>query len=354
MAKKSDQYTEKLKLMEDSVAQKLIKLREKRGEYFEISDHVLAINSVIGCRINSGLKIKEKSYATVDEMLDAYCYSLDENDIMCEFLKDEECSLYFKTFMERYFERNKETIQKEKPKEELYEVWFGDNNNCFCLMITPVFRAEDDKTPPKWENDKSEIRKVGFRYWSVNHVLKTGVINMINSSKVSFDDINSLINFYKINFYDKSKSIYEREIMNRYFELLRNTDDYDNIAFLIPEFRLLKGAERHKSRLDFTILAVEDDSKSIGFEISPDSTHAMILNIKDKSEDAIIKELSNKFHKEMSKSNDFYSAYDIHIETFTQIELRNIRDCFEEIKKYLIYENRKKIQRGAYKRLVQG
>ena len=68
----------------------------------------------------------------------------------------------------------------------LYELWFEDNNNCFGIMITPVYRYSYLNKMDIWENDKSEIRKVDFRYWSVVHILKTGLIDIKNNTLILF------------------------------------------------------------------------------------------------------------------------------------------------------------------------
>ena len=196
-------------------------------------------------------------------------------------------------------------------------------------MITPVYRYSYQEKRKIWENDKSEIRKVKFRYWSIAHILETGVIDKEKQEPIPFANIEELIDFYKKAFYDKSNSKYERAIMLKYFELLRSATDYDNTAFLIPELRFTK-EERHKYRLDFTVLSAEDSKRNIGFELSPDSTHAQ------------------QWDKAILKINEYYEKFNIHVNTFMEKKLQDIDACFEIMKGYICFKEDKS---GSWKRL---
>lgn len=349
MSKTRDEYTQKLKNLESIVLPKYIQLREKRGETQEYN--ILSLNSTINVRVNEFAKIKERTYATADELLDVYCYELSkrEDDILYDFLKDRHCWEYFEIFIRRYFLRKQNELSKKKPKEEMYELWFGDNNNCYGLMITPVYRYSFKEKRYIWENDKSEIRKVGFHYWSIAHVLETGLIDKEKDENILFSDVESIITFYKNIFYDKTQSKYEKAIMLRYFELLRTTTDYDNVAFLIPELRLLKEKE-HKYRLDFTVSSAEDITRNIGFELSPDSTHAYTQNIEQKNYTEILREEIQRWEKEIGKRNDYYEKFNIHVKTFMEKDLQDIDECFEIMKRYICFEENEK---GSWEKLKE-
>lgn len=274
--KKKDEYTMELEKLASSVEAKYLQLR-KEHEYYDpnINYDIQSLHATIGCRMNGFIKMKTNSYTSVEELLDTYYLNLSEtpDDIVYKFLQDKECCQYFEIFMKRYFEKNKNELIKIKPTEKMYELWFGDNKHCYGLLITPTYREIYPEKVMRWENDQSEIRKVKFRYWSVAHILETGIITYNATKKIEFKTIDDLIYFYKAVFYDNSKSKYERAIMMRYFYLLKTNTDYNNIAFLIPELRFQK-AQEHKYRLDFTVACAEESNKNIGFELSPDSTHA--------------------------------------------------------------------------------
>ena len=153
----------------ESVLQKLFVIREGRGEYAPTG--IGSINSIIGGKMEGYLNIRNKTYNSAEELLDTYCAAISPNDVLLDFLKDDECRRYFELFIRRYFERYKTTIKKNKPAKELYDLWFGDNNNLFELLITPTYRMNFNEKKEMWENDESEIRKVGFNYWTVQHLL---------------------------------------------------------------------------------------------------------------------------------------------------------------------------------------
>jgi len=333
MNKIKDEYTLKLKKLEPIVLSKYIQIREKRGILQD--NNILSLHSTINTRIYEFAKIKERTYTTADELLDVYCYELRkrEDDIILEFINNKQCCEYFEIYIRRYFHRKQKELSKNKPKQEMYEMWFGDNTNCYCLMITPVYRYSYKEKKDIWENDKSEIRKVEFRYWSVAHVLKVGLLDKVKNRRIIFADIEELICFYRKVFYDYSKSKYEKAIMLKYFDLLRCNSDYNNIAFLIPELRFTK-EERHKYRLDFTVLSTEDISRNIGFELSPNSTHA------------------NSWDKAIGKINEYYEKFNIHVRTFMQNELQDIDSCFKIIQDCLYFKDNNKESWKTFKEKI--
>ena len=157
--------------------------------------------------------------------------------------------------------------------------------------------------------------------------------------------------FYKVAFYDKSESKYEKLIMNAYFDFLKAMSDYDKVAFLIPELRFKKEI-RHKYRLDFTVLSTNVQKRNIGFELSPHSTHAYTQNIAEKKTIEIIKEEIQRWEKEIGKRNEYYEAFGIHVKTFMERELQDIEKCFEIIKGYLYYDDDKKDSWKMFKRKI--
>lgn len=57
-----------------------------------------------------------------------------------------------------------------KPLPSQAAFWIGEKNADYGLLITPRFRDGD------WENDKSEIRKLKSDYFTVGHVLESGLV----------------------------------------------------------------------------------------------------------------------------------------------------------------------------------
>lgn len=350
MSKREDKYTSELKRLEPIVLFKYIQLKEARGEGQDYN--IKSVNSTINYKIDEYAKIKESSYATVEALLNAYCAELvkHKEDFLYELLGDKDCLEYFEIFMRRYFLRKEKELSRIKPKQQLYELWFGNNDHCFGIMITPVYRFSHQNNMYIWENDKSEIRKVDFRYWSVAHILKTGIIDIKKNERIMFADIEELIDFYEHTFYDKSNSKYERPVMQKYLELLRQASDYNKIAFLIPELRFKK-EKLHKYRLDFTVLSAEGEKDHVGFELSPDSSHAYTQDIEHKMPEEIKTEEIQRWEKEIGKRNDYYEKFGIHVRTFMEKQLLDIDVCFDVMKGYICFDDDTK---GAWDSFRQG
>lgn len=339
MSKRENELLEQRNICEKKVLPKYYEFKRGRGDIPD--DITKSLRSTISGKFQQFADVRNATYYTYEVFRDAYSDGiLRYNDkVLLELLQDEDFKEYFAVYLEHYFEKHRKVLSKIKPKNEMYELWFGENNHCYGLMITPTFRDVSWSEIEQWENDKSEIRKVGFRYWSVAHILKTGVIDKNTNELIRFDNIEMLIEFYYKNFYLTAQSEYEKEIMLRYFDVLRNNTNYNDIAFLIPELRFKKD-KLHKYRLDFTIASAEEPNRNIGFEISPNIGHAHKSDIDKKTIQEIKQDQIELWNKEMGKRNDFAEKFDLHIKTFVQNELRDIDSCFEVIKKRMFFENK--------------
>ena len=87
-------------------------------------------------------------------------------------------------------------------------------------------------------------------------------------------------------------------------------------------------------RLDFTIINPITLQK-IGFEISPWSTHGYISGIKDKTQKEINEIAKQNFEKEMKKHKDYYRKFNIFTMIYTDSDLQNIDNIFNDMKEYL-------------------
>lgn len=251
-------------------------------------------------------------------------------NILLEMLKYPVCKKYIYNFLERNFYRNFYERTRYKPSSRLWEVWFGSNPLFWGIMICPVYRNN------QWTNDVSEIRRTCYEYWTVGHVMQTGIVMPAYSVPYRFSTLLDFMNFYYQIMLRVSRSTYEQEIMKKYFEYLQNVDDVYGTPLLIPEFRFYNDEIEHKYRLDFTILN-SYTRQLIGFEISPQSTHMNISGIRKemKTQIDINNEIKEKWEKEMKKRNEFFSQYGITVITFTDNQLADIDNCFNTIKCYL-------------------
>ena len=253
--------------------------------------------------ITAWLQGLERVYGNrIDEITGEKAY------IIIQLLSDSICQEYIFNYLRRTFYNNYEAYTREKPKEPLETVWFGDNQNCWGLPITPVFRNG------LIENDHSEIRKVSFTYWTLSHILSTGIVDQTSRAWYSFTDYSHLINFLYL-FPQRSNSKYELDFLQRYINYLNCSRDPLNEPLLIPEFRYGESEICHKWRTDFLILNSYTNDH-VAIELSPKSTHG-------------------DWEKEMTKRNDYLSKYDIAIYTFTDKDLNSIDYCFQQVLPYL-------------------
>ena len=171
-------------------------------------------------------------------------------------------------------------------------------------------------------------------YWTVGHVISTGLIDPENNEQYEFITVNDLLVFYKNILKRISNSLYEKQIFDLYVEYLKESEDPLSEPFLIPEFRYSGLEVEHEHRLDFTVLN-SHTMEMIGFEFSPHSTHMSVKAIIGKKQKELNSELSTKWNKEMSKRNKYFSSYGITTITFTDSYLLDVPNCFVQMKKFL-------------------
>jgi hypothetical protein len=248
-------------------------------------------------------------------------------------LKEKEIYEQVKIFLERNFYKHIDQRIRIKPDESLWSIWFGYKLT-FGLLIAPVKRGDN------WTNDKSEIRKVTYEYWTIGHILNTGLIDPESDEVVSFNTINDFYIFYKSIIKRLSNSSYEQEIYVYYINYLKSSKSINDEPFLIPEFRYRGLLMKHEHRLDLTILNPHT-KEFTGFEISPASSHMSVANLKEK-QNKVNDELKLKWEDEMAKRNKYFETFGITTITFTDSDLKDVPSCFEKIK--LKLSNRPKTQ----------
>lgn len=184
-------------------------------------------------------------------------------------LKDEEFRNYTFTFLERNFYRNLIARTRFKPDDNLWSIWFGSGKLVWGLVIAPAYRNE------MWTNDVSEIRRADYRYWTIGHVMATGLIDPLSATPLKFGSIGDLLTFYRSILKRVSNSQYEQSFCDFYIDYLSASKEQLEEPFLVPEFRYAGLEVEHEHRLDFTILNPHTRDL-IGFELSPHSTHMAV------------------------------------------------------------------------------
>ncbi len=248
--------------------------------------------------------------------------------ILINLLKNLTFRNYAFTFLERNFYRNLVARIRFKPDEMLWDLWFGSGHVVYGILITPVLRHGS------WTNDVSEIRRANYNYWTIGHIMSTGIVDPDSDKLFKFSSYDDLYAFYRSVLKKLSSSEYEKAIFDLYIKYLSESDDIDNEPLLIPEIRYAGLEKEHKYRIDFTILNSHTNDY-IGIELSPSSSHMSISGIRSKTQTDFNKELAIKWSKEMQKRNDYFNEYDIQIITFTDEELVDINNVFATLEKFL-------------------
>ncbi|HIF9162854.1 TPA: topoisomerase II [Photobacterium damselae] len=337
---KEKEITARLNIIQDKA---LIRFEEITGKNSIHSFHAMmgANNNVYVDSVNSAFldpkdfitqwldgladKIKERM---AENKLKPTVYGVKREYFLMLALQDRILKEYLFLFLTRNFYRNFKERIRSKPNESLWSIWFGSGNLVWGLLISPEIRNDD------WANDKSEIRRSKFNFWTIRHVMKTGLLDPESKDPVKFNNPEDFIQFYRSVLKRVSNSQYEKAIADLYIKYLKNSSSPYEEPFLIPELRYAGKESKHKYRLDYTILNPYT-MELIGFEISPASTHMAIARIKDAKKVQINRELSDKWTKEMDKRNDYFSKFGITTITFTDEELQNIDACFDVMAKYL-------------------
>ena len=208
------------------------------------------------------------------------------------------------------------------------EVWIGQNSANYGLLVAPRFTRGD------WENDKSEIRHVKPRYWTIGHVLTTGLVIPGKHKKMKFANVDSYLDFFENVLVRQTKSVYQVDLAERYSECVRASPEPLKVPLLIPELRYAGRDTKHRYRLDFCIIDPISLEK-IGFELSPWSTHGELTGTKGKTQAQINAEASANFDKEMKKHKDYYRKHGIFALIYTDADLADTTQIFADIRESL-------------------
>lgn len=235
---------------------------------------------------------------------------------------------YLYLFLQRTYWRNYEALSKKRPTVDEAEVYIGQNNADYGLLITPRFKNG------AWENDKSEVRHFKKKYWTIGHVLETGFVVPGKDQTMPFESIEAYLNFFLNVLVRNSGSEYEYKLAEMYCDFVRESATPEDIPLMIPEFRYNGIEKKHKHRLDFTIIDQPDLNK-IGFELSPWSSHGHIPKTKEKSNKEINQIASSNFEREMTKHKDYFKRHGIFALIYTDSDLQKLELIFADMKKYL-------------------
>ena len=239
---------------------------------------------------------------------------------------------YLFIFLRRSYFRYIDSLSKRKPHKDDAEMWIGQRNANYGILVTPRYNGSN------WENDNSEIRHFKPRYWSIGHVLETGLCVPGVNSKISFRTVEDYLTFFKDVIVRNSGSTYEYQISERYCSYVLANPDPINIPLLIPELRYEGIEVQHVYRLDFTIIESTNLNK-IGFELSPWSSHGYLSKTSQLTQAQINDIARDNFEREMKKHKDFFKKHGIFTLIYTDNDLKNIDSVFDDMRRFLEPKN---------------
>jgi len=299
------------------------------GRYSEAS-----LNAFIGSKIGEFINLKDEVIATPEEFVNLYLQGMEARSESSakeikELLKDKK-NVNFRKYLyislRRSFLKHYDEFYRTRPTDDKSEIWFGVNDAHYGLFVTPRWNGNC------WENDNSEIRAVKFKYWTIGHVLSTGLCLPDENDIYKFKDVDSYLDFFKSQV-RLTKSEYQKDIANLYIDYVDNSDSPLEIPLLIPEIRYDGSGRKHKYRLDFMVIN-PFTMERIGFEISPWSSHGE-LSGKHKTLKELNKEALGNFEKEMQKIREYYKKHKVPIFHFSDSDLTNVDGVWSEIADYL-------------------
>lgn len=288
------------------------KIGSKTNEFLDLKNEVINSDSEFTIKWLSGLK------QAIDKGEgEHYEWIRDSSKRSLNFKK------YLLLFLKRNYLKNFDALSKNRPKEEDSEIWIGENNADYGLLVTPRFNGS------QWENDKSKIRNFNHGYWTVGHVLETGLVIPGRNEVITFKKVEEYLNFFKNVLVRKSSSKYEYEIAGLYCDYVNKSDNPLSIPLMIPEYRYLGLKGKHIHRLDIMVINPFTLNK-IGFELSPFSTHGALKKIGGLTQKKINEMAAENFSEEMKKHRDYFNKYNVYTLIFPDDELKDCNNIFKK------------------------
>lgn len=233
---------------------------------------------------------------------------------------------YVSLFLQSSFLKHYDEHYKTKPKLDESAFWFGNNDDEFGLLVTPRFASG------QWENDKSEIRHFKHPYWTLSHVLETGLCYMGENKLRTFSELKDYLQFFR-DLVRRTKSKYQLTIADRYIEYVENHKSPLSVPVLIPELRYDPFKNKHEHRLDFLIINPWSMEKS-GFEFSPWSTHGQLKGAK-RTLAEYNDEAKDNFEREMRKHKKYWRKYGVTYIVYTDEDLSDMDAIWDEMRSHL-------------------
>ncbi|MCB8878572.1 hypothetical protein [Acidisoma silvae] len=298
------------------------------------------VNATIGSKSDSFIDLKHEVINSSEEFIQIWLQGLKAEadtdrlypnaiDELWQKLQDSRAFQdYLLIFLRRSYLKHYDELSKARPLTEQAELWIGQNSADWGLLVTPRFAAGD------WENDVSEIRHFQPRYWSIGHVLETGLVVPGKKRRQRFSDVDAYLEFFQNVLVRANKSSHGDALAERYVTHVQKAANPEEVLLLIPELRYAGRAAKHEYRLDFCIIDVAAGTR-VGFELSPWSSHGQLAGTKGKTQAEINAEASANFARETRKLKNYFRRHGITVLVFTDEDLANPDELFAEVARYL-------------------
>lgn len=320
-------------------------INEIKDEVLELTDfnNELSLNATYGSKYADYIDIKHEVIDSPEQFIALYfqgflraleglgIYARKGNAIYDAYLhvkKHKIVQQWLKLFLTRTYLRNYDALSKARPRVDEAEIWIGQKNASYGILVTPRFKNG------AWENDKSEIRHFKPKYWTIGHILETGFVIPDEDDRIEFKDVDAYLSFFRNTLVRNSGSAHELSIAKMYCDFVRNNPNPLDLPLLIPELRYGGKEVKHEHRLDFTVIDPYTLSK-VGFELSPWSTHGLLAGTKGKTQKEINEEAKANFEREMKKLKAYFRKLGIPVIVYTDTDLAKPDMIFAEIEQYL-------------------
>lgn len=310
--------------------------------------NVHSLNAKIGGKFQEFLNVKERSIPSAAQMKSLYFDELRRralatpvdkraDDTVCEIIRHyQESDLfreYIQNFLEGAFLKHFEEYARAKPTNEEAQIWIGQNNAEYGLFVTPRF----NKRTGEWENDKSEIREFKPQYFTIGHVLESGLAIPGRPRVHVFQTPDQYLEFFLDVVVRHSGSKHQTELAERYCAYASQQKHPENVPLLIPELRYGGLEKRHKYRLDFCVIDPATLRK-VGFELSPWSSHGWLTGTRLKKVAEVNAEARANFEAEAEKLRRFFLDRGITVLIFTDEQLSAPEGIFSVVARFLVPE----------------
>lgn len=288
-----------------------------KEDSFDRDITTLSLHSILSSIKDHATNIKDHMYngysGCMNSFLEEFLEGIktEKNEFYKKVIANEIIKEYALYFLEQNFYNQMNERIRIKPDTNLYEIHMGKNwnkgNRCIrSLYITPRFREGI------WENDKSEIRRVGFDYYTIGHLLHAGmVLHKAQGTELvkykQFDEWKPIL--YPPDELEND----EKQFVQCYLEYVENNiQKLNTIPLLLPQFRYGGLQEKHKYRADFLILNYQDrmNPKKIIVELSRNQVH------------------DNIGEKDAIRRNDFIRKYECALIELRDYELTRMKETF--------------------------